>query len=104
RRFSFTSSPRPPPFGHSDRVRPNCALAPTPSSTQPPAVRMLTITGLTKAFGGRTLFADVSLHVNRQDRIGLVGPNGVGKTTLFSLILRDGSPDAGRITLPRNVT
>src|SRR5437870_9508397 len=65
---------------------------------------MLTISGLTKAFGGRTLFADVSLQVNRQDRIGLVGPNGAGKTTLFSLILRNESPDDGEITFERNVT
>src|SRR5882724_5812762 len=65
---------------------------------------MLTISGLTKAFGGRTLFADVSLQVNRQDRIGLVGPNGAGKTTLFSLILRSESPDDGEITFERNVT
>jgi len=64
---------------------------------------MLTISGLTKAFGGRTLFADVSLQVNRQDRIGLVGPNGAGKTTLFSLILRNESPDDGEITFERNV-
>ena len=65
---------------------------------------MLTISGLTKAFGGRTLFVDVSLQVNRQDRIGLVGPNGAGKTTLFSLILRNESPDDGEITFERNVT
>ena len=54
---------------------------------------MLTINGLTKAFGGRTLFADVSLQVNREDRLGLVGPNGAGKTTLFSVILPSESPD-----------
>ena len=65
---------------------------------------MLTISGLTKRFAGRTLFADVSLQVNRQDRIGLVGPNGAGKTTLFLLILRSESPDDGEITLERNVT
>src|SRR5881394_2255021 len=65
---------------------------------------MLTISGLTKAFGGRTLFTGVSLQVNRQDRIGLVGPNGAGKTTLFLLMLRSESPDAGEITFERNVT
>jgi ATP-binding cassette, subfamily F, member 3 len=64
---------------------------------------MLTVSGLTKAFGGRTLFEDVSLQVNRGERVGLVGPNGAGKTTLFSLILKDETPDAGTITLPRNV-
>src|SRR6185295_14454192 len=65
---------------------------------------MLTINGLTKAFGGRTLFDDVSLQVNRQDRIGLVGPNGAGKTTLFSIILRNESPDEGEISFERNAT
>src|SRR6266516_1005653 len=82
----------------------NCALAPSTSSKQHPAFRMLTISGLTKRFAGRTLFADVSLQVNRQDRIGLVGPNGAGKTTLFLLILRSESPDDGEITFERNVT
>ena len=48
---------------------------------------MLTLSGISKAYGGRVLFSDVTLQVNRQDRLGLVGPNGAGKTTLFSLIL-----------------
>src|SRR5215510_7378546 len=76
----------------------NCALAPHSSSTHPPAFRMLTISGLTKRFGGRTLFADVSLQVNRQDRIGLVGPNGAGKSTLFSVILGEEPVDDGKIS------
>src|SRR5580765_1739110 len=65
---------------------------------------MLSISGVSKAFGGRTLFADASLQVNRQDRIGLVGPNGAGKSTLFSLILGTESPDDGKIILERNVS
>jgi len=65
---------------------------------------MLTLSGITKAYGGRTLFADVTLQVNRQDRIGLVGPNGAGKTTLFSLVLGENSPDDGKIIKERNVT
>ncbi len=62
---------------------------------------MLTISGLGKSFGGRTLFADASLQVNREDRIGLVGPNGAGKTTLFSMILGLEVPDGGTISLQR---
>ena len=65
---------------------------------------MLTISGLTKAFGGRTLFQDVSLQVNQDDRIGLVGPNGAGKTTLLSMILQRESPDAGTVSLMRGVS
>jgi ATP-binding cassette, subfamily F, member 3 len=62
---------------------------------------MLTISDLRKAYGGRTLFDEVSLQVNRGDRLGLVGPNGSGKTTLFRLLLGEEQPDAGTIALPR---
>lgn len=64
---------------------------------------MLTISEVTKAFGGRILFENVSLQVNREDRIGLVGPNGAGKSTLFSLVLGTESPDKGTISVQRNV-
>jgi len=62
---------------------------------------MLTISQVTKSFGARTLFSDVSLQVNRGNRIGLIGPNGAGKSTLFSLILGHDSPDQGAIVLQK---
>ncbi|MBA2270279.1 MAG: ABC-F family ATP-binding cassette domain-containing protein, partial [Chthoniobacterales bacterium] len=62
---------------------------------------MLTISQVTKAFGGRTLFEDASLQVNRGDRVGLVGPNGAGKSTLFSLILDEATPDVGKVSVER---
>src|SRR2546430_17587263 len=65
---------------------------------------MLTVTQLSKSFSGRILFDDVSLQVNRGDRIGLVGPNGAGKSTLFSLILGEVSPDRGQIALEKSAT
>src|SRR5437016_7249249 len=65
---------------------------------------MLTVSQLSKSFSGRTLFDDVSLQVNRGDRIGLVGPNGAGKSTLFSLILGEASPDRGQIAFEKNAT
>jgi ATP-binding cassette subfamily F protein 3 len=65
---------------------------------------MLTVTQVTKSFAGRVLFQDVSLQVNRGDRVGLVGPNGAVKSTLFSLILDEASPDAGKISLEKNAT
>jgi len=65
---------------------------------------MLTVSGISKSFGGRTLFADVSFPVNREDRIGLVGPNGAGKSTLFSLLLGYDAPDEGTISMQRGVT
>src|SRR4029434_4257394 len=60
---------------------------------------MLTVSQVSKSFAGRVLFEDVSLQVNRGDRIGLVGPNGVGKSALFSLILGDASPDSGPFSI-----
>ena len=65
---------------------------------------MLTISQVTKAFAGRTLFEDASLQVNRGDRIGLVGPNGSGKSTLFSLVLGEASPDEGKISIQKSAT
>jgi ATP-binding cassette, subfamily F, member 3 len=65
---------------------------------------MLTVSQLSKSFAGRALFDDVSLQVNRGDRIGLVGPNGAGKSTLFSLILGETSPDNGTISIEKNAT
>jgi ATP-binding cassette, subfamily F, member 3 len=64
---------------------------------------MLTLSGITKAYGGRTLFSDVTLQLNREDRIGLVGPNGAGKSTLFGIILGEEAPDDGEIITERNV-
>ncbi len=65
---------------------------------------MLTVSQLSKSFAGRALFDDVSLQVNRGDRIGLVGPNGAGKSTLFALLLGDVSPDNGTIAIEKNAT
>ena len=62
---------------------------------------MLTVAGLSKAFGGRVLFDDVSLTLLSGERIGLVGPNGAGKSTLLKIILGQESPDAGEVTFIR---
>ncbi|HUR60370.1 MAG TPA: ABC-F family ATP-binding cassette domain-containing protein [Opitutaceae bacterium] len=62
---------------------------------------MLTIADVSKSYGTRELFADVSLFIARTDRLGLVGPNGAGKSTLFSLILGEEKPDTGTIEWER---
>jgi ATP-binding cassette subfamily F protein 3 len=64
---------------------------------------MLTVSRLSKSFGGRVLFEDASLQVNRGDRIALIGPNGAGKTTLFSILLGLDEPDKGEVALERGV-
>jgi ATP-binding cassette subfamily F protein 3 len=62
---------------------------------------MLTISDVSKSYGTRELFSDVSLFVARTDRLGLVGPNGAGKSTLFGLILGEERPDTGTIEWER---
>ena len=64
---------------------------------------MLTISQVTKSFGGRILFESASLQINPGDRIGLIGPNGAGKSTLFSLLLRHDEPDEGSVSLQRGI-
>ncbi|MBK9386293.1 MAG: ABC-F family ATP-binding cassette domain-containing protein [Planctomycetes bacterium] len=65
---------------------------------------MLTLSGVSKSYGKRTLLDAVSLQLSRGDRLGLVGPNGAGKSTLFSLILGENTPDDGTIALERNAS
>lgn len=62
---------------------------------------MLTVSQLGKSFAGRILFSNASLQINAGDRVGLIGSNGVGKSTLFSLILGESQPDEGSIHLQR---
>src|SRR5256885_6340747 len=56
-----------------------------------------------KAYGDIVVFKDVSLHIERGDRIALVGPNGVGKSTLMRMLSGEDAPDAGERTLGHNV-
>jgi ABC transport system ATP-binding/permease protein len=59
--------------------------------------------GISKALGGRTLVRDFSIRVARGDRIGIVGPNGVGKTTLLNLLTGASPPDEGTVRLGANL-
>ena len=59
--------------------------------------------GLTKAFGGKTVVRDFSTRVMRGDRIGLIGRNGTGKTTLLRLLLGALDPDQGSVRQGANV-
>ena len=52
---------------------------------------------LSKAYGGRQLFHDVTFRLEEYDRLALVGPNGAGKTTLLNIISGEDDPDEGRI-------
>ena len=59
---------------------------------------MLTINQLSFYFGGRTIFEEASLQVKPKDKIGLIGLNGKGKSTLLKLIVGEYQPDGGQIS------
>jgi ATP-binding cassette subfamily F protein 3 len=60
---------------------------------------VLQVSNVTKSFGDNLIFEDVSFVVNPGDRVGLIGPNGCGKTTLLRIVLGEIQPDAGRVRL-----
>ena len=59
---------------------------------------ILSVSGVTKRFGGLVALSDVSFDVGKGEVVGLMGPNGAGKTTLLNVIAGEYAPDAGTIT------
>ena len=60
---------------------------------------MISINSLTVAYGGFTLLDDINFHISENDRIGLVGKNGAGKSTVLKLICGLQSPTSGKVSL-----
>ena len=63
---------------------------------------MIQFENITKSFGAQTLFEEISFRINAKERIGLVGRNGYGKTTLFRMLINEVQPDSGTIIVPKN--
>ena len=64
---------------------------------------VLQMSGLSKSFGEKHLFHDLTLRVRAGDRVALIGPNGVGKSTLVKIIVGEEKPDTGFIRYGSNV-
>jgi len=65
--------------------------------------KVIEIDGLTKSFGDKLLFENLSLKINPGSIVGIIGGNGAGKTTLFKLITGQEKPDAGSIVFGETV-
>ncbi|MGM9747562.1 MAG: ABC-F family ATP-binding cassette domain-containing protein [Candidatus Cryptobacteroides sp.] len=61
---------------------------------------MISINSLTVAYGGFTLLDDINFHISENDKIGLVGKNGAGKTTILKLICGIQTPTSGKVSMP----
>ena len=59
---------------------------------------------ISKSYGGRELFSDVSFKLEEGDRLALVGPNGAGKTTMMRILSGEDAPDEGRVIYAKGVS
>ena len=64
---------------------------------------MISINSLTVAYGGFVLLNDINFHISESDKIGLVGKNGAGKSTILKLICGLQSPTNGKVAVPNDV-
>ena len=64
---------------------------------------LITVSSLSKSFGAEDLFAGVTFSVAKGARLALVGPNGIGKTTLLRILIGEEEPSSGTITRARNL-
>ncbi|HSN97909.1 MAG TPA: ABC-F family ATP-binding cassette domain-containing protein [Candidatus Nanopelagicales bacterium] len=65
---------------------------------------MIRLDSISKQHGRQILFLEASAAVNRGEKVGLVGPNGSGKTTIFRMITREEAPDGGQVAIDRGVS
>jgi ATP-binding cassette subfamily F protein 3 len=65
---------------------------------------MIQLDGVSKAYGGHRLFEALSWRIGGEERIGLVGPNGIGKTSLCRILAGVEEPDRGRVSRDRGTT
>jgi ATP-binding cassette subfamily F protein 3 len=65
---------------------------------------LITAVNLGKSFGANDIFSGVSLSVPHQARIAIIGPNGIGKTTLLRILAKEEEPSAGEVSQARNIT
>ena len=65
---------------------------------------MITFSRVNKQYGRQVLFVDASFQLNPGEKVGLVGPNGSGKTTVFRMIVGEESPDEGEVSVPKKLT
>src|SRR5262249_24899024 len=64
---------------------------------------LLNVHQISKAFGARPLFERLSFAIESGERVGLIGPNGMGKSTLLKILAQKTSPDSGTVSFSRGL-
>ena len=64
---------------------------------------VVSVEDLSMSFGNNKLFSNVSFEIKRGEKVAIIGPNGIGKSTLFKIILNELKPDFGKVVLGVNV-
>jgi ATP-binding cassette subfamily F protein uup len=83
--------------------RPKSARVQISESEEVSGRKVIEVRNVTHGYGGRTLLKDFSLRVMRGDRLGIIGNNGVGKSTLLRILLGELAPDSGSVKLGTNL-
>ena len=65
---------------------------------------MIRLDSISKQHGKQILFLEASMSVFKGEKVGLVGPNGAGNSTIFRMIVKEEQPDGGQVAIDRNVT
>src|SRR5436309_12573231 len=65
---------------------------------------MISFSRISKQYGRQVLFVETSFQLNPGEKVGLVGPNGSGKTTMFRMIVGEEVPDDGEVSVPKKLT
>jgi ATP-binding cassette subfamily F protein uup len=83
--------------------RPRSARVQINESAEASGRKVIEVRNVTHGYGGRTLLKDFSLRIMRGDRVGIIGNNGVGKSTLLRILLGELPPDSGSVKLGTNL-
>ena len=65
---------------------------------------ILSVHGINKSFDGKDILRDASFHVEKNEKVAVVGINGAGKTTLIKMIVGQLTPDEGEVTFSKDIT
>ena len=66
--------------------------------------KMISFSNINKQYGKQLLLVDASFQLNPGEKVGLVGPNGACKTTLFRMVVGEETPDEGAVSVPKKLT